>query len=284
MDKLGSIAKYDINRTCEMFQNQGNSKRFNKYDRVYFETNERCEEILSNFDFTDKCILTVLSSGDQAFQFYKHGAKSVDLFDINKLTIYYYYLRIWHMKKYGTMYPEWGFDNDYIRNLLASVKPNSMNEIIAYKYWSCFISRLDLKMINKFFYHSYSKKIEDDYDISLLLKKIDDDNFSFFNKDFSLPLDIPKKYDCIYTSNLSDYIKDERLKIYRDNLYNHLNKGGIVLSTNLSGSINCNKYMCQKRALRSHFKYKKISSLNEEFMERDDIGYSYKKRLIKRIM
>lgn len=283
MDKLGSIAKYDISRTDEMFRGCSGSKRFNTYDKVYFETNEKCEEIISDYDFTDKSVLTVLGSGDQAFQLYRAGAKNVDLFDINKLTIYYYYLRIWHMRKYGEMYPEWGFDNNYIRDLLASVKPNSRNEAIAYKYWSYFISRFDSDMIENFFYYPFYKRM-DNNDIPLLLKKIDEDDFNFYNNDISLPLDIPKKYDFIYTSNLSDYIKDERLKIYRDNLYNHLNKGGIVLSTNLSGSITCNKYICQRKVLRRYFKYKRISRLNDEIFGRDDIGYSYKKRRIKRII
>ena len=48
---------------------------------------------------------TVLASGDQAFYFYDNGAKKVDLFDINKLSIYYYYLRVWIIKYLGRFYP-----------------------------------------------------------------------------------------------------------------------------------------------------------------------------------
>lgn len=284
MGNIRDIVKYDIKKTDEMFQAPYGSSRFTTYDRVYSETNELCDKIISKFDVKDKSILTVLGSGDQAFQFYANGAKNVDLFDINKLTIYYYYLRIWHMKKYGMMYPEELFDSNYVSELLKSVTPGSKDEKKAYLYWNSFISRFGSNMITDFFTNSFYRKINEDVDTEFVLKKISEDDFSFHNLDFSLPFELSKTYDFIYTSNLSDYIKDERLKIYRDNLYNHLNKGGIVLSSNLSGSINCYKYVTQRKVLRHYFKYKKISNFNDEMMEIDDIGYSYKKRRIKRII
>ena len=284
MNKLESIAKYDIKKTDEMFQAPYGSSKFTTYDRVYSETNEPCDKIISKFDVKDKSVLTVLGSGDQAIQFYVNGAKNVDLFDINKLTIYYYYLRIWHMKKYGTMYPEDIFNSNYFKEILKYVNPSSYNEKLAYLYWNRFISKFDSDKLNNFFNNSFYRKINEDVNSELVLKKISEDDFSFHNLDFTLPFDLSKKYDFIYTSNLSDYIKDERLKIYRDNLYNHLNKGGIVLSSNLSGSINCHKYVTQRRALRRYFKFRNIRYFNKEFMEVDDIGYSYKKRRIKRII
>lgn len=188
------------------------------------------------------------------------------------------------MKKYGTMYPEDIFNSNYFKEILKYVNLSSYNEKLAYLYWNRFISKFDSDKLNNFFKNSFYRKINEDVNSELVLKKISEDDFSFHNLDFTLPFDLSKKYDFIYTSNLSDYIKDERLKIYRDNLYNHLNKGGIVLSSNLSGSINCHKYVTQRRALRLYFKFRNISYFNKEFMEVDDIGYSYKKRLIKRIV
>ena len=262
MGNIRDIVKYDIKKTDEMFQAPYGSSKFTTYDRVYSETNEPCDKIISKFDVKDKSVLTVLGSGDQAIQFYVNGAKNVDLFDINKLTIYYY----------------------YFKEILKYVNLSSYNEKLAYLYWNRFISKFDSDKLNNFFKNSFYRKINEDVNSELVLKKISEDDFSFHNLDFTLPFDLSKKYDFIYTSNLSDYIKDERLKIYRDNLYNHLNKGGIVLSSNLSGSINCHKYVTQRRALRLYFKFRNISYFNKEFMEVDDIGYSYKKRLIKRIV
>ena len=284
MGNIRDIVKYDIKKTDEMFQAPYGSSKFTTYDRVYSETNEPCDKIISKFDVKDKSVLTVLGSGDQAFQFYVNGAKNVDLFDINKLTIYYYYLRIWHMKKYGSMYPEDLFESNYVSELLKSVIPGSKDEKKAYLYWNRFISKFDSDKLIEFFSNSFFRKINEDVDPEFVLKKISEDDFSFHNLDFSLPFELSKTYDFIYTSNLSDYIKDERLKIYRDNLYNHLNKGGIVLSSNLSGSINCHKYVTQRKALRRYFIFRNIPYYNEEFMEVDDIGYYYKKRRIKRII
>ena len=66
-----------------------------RYATIYFHSNERSKEIFSEINVKNKDVLTVLGSGDQAFYLYDNGAKSVDMFDKNKLAIYYYYLRTW---------------------------------------------------------------------------------------------------------------------------------------------------------------------------------------------
>ena len=83
MKNVDSTFIHDIEKTGEMFQRGVRETRFNSYDRVYFDTNEACDDIISKYDFKDKKVLTVLASGDQAFHFYENGAKSVYLFDIN---------------------------------------------------------------------------------------------------------------------------------------------------------------------------------------------------------
>ena len=283
MGEIDITVIQDIKKTEEMLYSYYYN-RFSTYDKVFFETNEKCDKIISNYDVKDKTILTVLGSGDQAFQFYNHGAKNVDLFDINKLTIYYYYLRIWHIRKYGKMYPKWGPKKEYIKELLNSVNPKNETELKAYEYWSLFINKFNSDALHRFFHSPYNNGTYKKMDTSLLLDKIDNDDFDFYNIDISRLVDLEKKYDFIYTSNLSDYINDERLTIYRDNLYNHLNRGGIVLSSNLSGSIYCYKYYSQRKIMGRYFKFKCISDWNKELFEMDDIGYSYKKRLIKRII
>lgn len=281
MENINKIVRKDISRTNVMFQNTYHSDNFRDYGKVYFETNEACDKLISQFDVTNKRILTVLSSGDQAFQFYLKGAKRVDLFDINKLTIYYYYLRIWNIKKNGTMYPEIGFDINYIKELLKIVKPKSRDEDMAYKYWSKFVTKFDSKMIKRFFYSPYRKELYKNVDIELLLNIIENDSTKFYNKDISLIFDIPDKYDLIYTSNLSDYVEGDKIKLYRDNLYNHLNDGGIVLSSNLSG---VGPSFYKRRIMKKCFKYDEISVKNDCDSEDANIGYSYKKRKFKRFI
>ena len=88
---------------------------------VYFSTNEHLDDIFSYIDVKDKKVLSVIGSGDQAFYFYNNGAKKVDLFDINKLAIYYYFLRVWTMKYLNRSYPYKNFGTSYIRDLILSL-------------------------------------------------------------------------------------------------------------------------------------------------------------------
>ena len=105
------------------------------YDKIYFASNENLKKIFSNTDFFGKKVLTVLGSGDQSFYFYNHNASQVDLFDINKLTIYFYYLRIWFIEIYNNFYLPFNFDNEFLIRLLNKVKPKTEEEQAAYNFW-----------------------------------------------------------------------------------------------------------------------------------------------------
>ena len=50
MDKVDSTFIYDIEKTGEIFQSGVRETRFNSYDRVYFDTNEACDDIISKYD------------------------------------------------------------------------------------------------------------------------------------------------------------------------------------------------------------------------------------------
>ena len=282
MEKINSIVKMDVVGTREMIDKSYYESRFTKYDRVYFETNEDCDKLLSKIDVVDKKILTVLGSGDQAFHFYLNGAKHVDLFDVNKLTMYYYYLRIWNIKKNRTMYPNWHFDREFVKDLLSSVKPNSRQEAIAYRYWTEIVTKFDSNFLHQLYHAPNYKNLYENADINFLLERVEEDNFMFYDKDISLVFDIPKKYDIIYTSNIGDYIEKDSLILYRNNLYNHLNSGGIVLSSNLSHNLHYSILIYQKRVMDKYFKFNEISLRYEDNLM-NDIGYYYKKRRIKKI-
>ena len=63
---------------------------FGKYGKVYAFTNENVANCMKLVDFSKKkSALTVLSSGDHAFNLITEGIINVDTFDINKLTEYY---------------------------------------------------------------------------------------------------------------------------------------------------------------------------------------------------
>lgn len=63
------------------------------------------------------------------------------------------------MKKYGTMYPEDIFNNNYFKEILKYVNPSSYNERLAYLYWNKFISKFDSDKLNNFFVILFIKKL-----------------------------------------------------------------------------------------------------------------------------
>ena len=63
---------------------------FSEYQKVYKATNENIDGYMSRMNFQDKTkALTVLASGDHAFNLVYHGITKIDTFDTNKLTEYY---------------------------------------------------------------------------------------------------------------------------------------------------------------------------------------------------
>jgi len=63
---------------------------FEKYHKTYYWTNENINGYLNLTDFTGKTnALSVLASGDQAFNLVSHGISEIDTFDINALTEYF---------------------------------------------------------------------------------------------------------------------------------------------------------------------------------------------------
>ena len=160
---------YDIERTKDVFT-LDYEEGYIQYDRIYNSSNDSYRSIISNFDIKDKKVLSVLGSGDQAFHLYKSGAKIVDVFDINKLTIYYYFLRIWIIKYLGRAYPPYDFDNQYIINLLGHVSPTSQLEQNAYNYWSMYVKTYDSECNYKLFNHFLISNSV--FAISLIISKL----------------------------------------------------------------------------------------------------------------
>ena len=116
-------------------------KQHNWYDKIYYSTNEDLESLLDVFDVEGKDVLSVTGSGDQAFHFHSKGSKNVDLFDINRLTIHYYYLRVWILNYIGDYYPNMDFAS-YIEDLLKRVIPTTEEENISLLYWKRFIKEI----------------------------------------------------------------------------------------------------------------------------------------------
>lgn len=67
-------------------------------EKVYDFTNENLIDLSKIYHFADTNILTVLGSGDQYFSALLAGAKNIEVFDINYLTLYHFILKFTAIK------------------------------------------------------------------------------------------------------------------------------------------------------------------------------------------
>lgn len=221
----------DIDGTSDFLIRSVRNKKFSK---VYYSSNEDLYTIFSYFNFKNKDVLSVLASSDQIFSFYNAGASTVDTFDINKLAFYYYYIRRWIVQYFNDYYINGSLKCETISNLLGMVDPLDDYELLAYNYWNDFIKKFDDSLLNRMFYVGRKPLDDDVCDINTIKKRLESDNMSFYNVDISGNVDeITKKYDIIFTSNVIDYVHDDKLEQYKRNLCNLLNDNGVVLGTNV---------------------------------------------------
>ena len=252
--------------------------------KIYYCSNERLDDLFANFSVKDKNVYSVLASSDQVFYSYLNGARSVDTFDRNRLTKYYYYLRKWIIEYYGIYYPSEKllFDtNRYIEEILKKVECNGEEEASAYLFWSTFISlSLDLEDTNIF---HYSKYIDDNNrcdDVLRLRDILINKELSFRYEDLSGDISRDKKYDVIITSNLMEYIHDPLvLKKARNNLYDILKEDGEVICSYVINEKNDLSSIREKDIFSELFDVLEFPySGSCEYYRGRPLGYCYKKR------
>lgn len=168
-------------------------------------------ELFSTLDLKDKKCLAILSSGDQTFHLFNKEIKDIDLIDKNKLTIYYFYLRLCTIKYLNMYYPPVNFDCNFISELLKKIKPSSEIETKAYNYWSLFISNFSNREINDLFLTDNDLCDNSISNLSELNEKIDR-KYEFYDNDMKDRLFINKKYNFIYLSNLLDGLLGIKMK------------------------------------------------------------------------
>lgn len=220
----------DINYTLDVLNGCHNEK----YSNVYFKSNEDLNNLFNSFDFNNRKCLAILSSGDQVFHLLNKGVKNVDLIDKNKLTIYYFYLRLWTINYLNTYYPPMNFDCKFISDLLKKVEPSDEMEKKAYDYWKLFIFKFSDKSISNLFLADNNLFDNSISNLNDLKSKIDR-KYIFYNNDMKDKLFINNKYDFIYLSNLLEWIIKDKAEMIpiRNNLYHLLNDNGYVICSNL---------------------------------------------------
>lgn len=208
-------------------------KKVDGYDCVYYQTNEDLVDMYQTVDFTDKSVLSVLASGDQVLTSRMLGAKKVDAFDFNRLTLYYYYLRKWTILYAQSLYPD-VTDLNWISALLDCVKPASKLEEKALSFFRKHVSHdSDLE---KLFYDIYVQptgKIM--YFVSNQVAPYVKGDIDFTRIDMFEENDLQGNYDIIIMSNILDWSRNEYKKLTNacENIDKLLSEDGVVLCSRL---------------------------------------------------
>ena len=224
--------KFDRNKI------KNDARNFNCSDEIYYNSNEKLNTIYNNFDFNDKNILSVLGSGDQAFNLINRGAKKVDLFDRNNMTIYYFYLRIWIIEYLNTYYYQKYLNKDFIKDLIKIVRPKSLEEAKSLYFWR-YLVRNNLfgdYEDSVFSRDSEGMKNNNIKNLTKIKDFIKKNDFSFRNIDITDDVSIDKKYDYLILSNISEwlcYSDYDKIWKFTNNIFDLLNNDGIAICSTL---------------------------------------------------
>lgn len=198
------------------------------YQSIYMFTTENINAVIDSLDVKNKNILTVSASGDHIFNMLLNGAASIEAYDINYFTKYYFYfkeaairtltykefLNFFFKRMYG--FNNKVFDDKIFLNIVDNIKDEESK-----KFWDFLIRGVGGKVLynsNLFFQNHYPKNtyIEcNDYlyneeNYKALQQILNNYNYTFYLVNIFNDLNnIPnKKYDIIYFSNILDRIRE----------------------------------------------------------------------------
>lgn len=227
-----------------------------KYRPIYLFTNENIKAITDNISFKDREVLTVCSSGDQIFNMLLAGSKSIDSFDINIFTKYFYYLKEAAILSlsYHEFFEFFIPSKMLIRNkvfskdLFSKLESNIRNKEASF-FWNTLFEIYEGKKLyysNLFILDRYPKNtymkcnsyLTDEDKYNDLKKRLNTYQLSFKRIDISSEvakkLD-QKKYDIIYLSNILDTLDistelsyAKKIKEIVIDLKKHLYSNGVI--------------------------------------------------------
>ena len=250
-DNYESDILKDVNESLNI--NFGSKSLFGKYSGIYPYSNENLDVLFNNLDLKDKEVLSVAGSGDHSFYSYNKGACNVDLFDVNLLAKYYYYLRIWIIKNYNSFYfdtinkfKNYNEFSRYFGILFNLVNPTSIDEEEAHEYWKLLYNMCSLKWENYGFgyylrnklFRADTKRINWISDLSVIKDKLANNNSGFYNCDITgNQTGIDKVYDVIFLSNIFEYVDDEESIRLKNNICRLLKDDGYIVLSNVKGNL-----------------------------------------------
>lgn len=222
-----------------------------EFSRIYSFATENVAGYIDYFDFDNKSLLTVGSSGDQVLNAFYNGARDITLFDINEYAKYYVYLKITAILSLS--YQEFilfFFKHDissfkenehmFSKKIFNKIKDNLrlfdyesylfFDELISLYKWKKIRSRLfdddeDRKIVIK----GINKYLHDEKSYNKLKSVIRKIHFKYVYGNI-FEDDIDGKFDNIFLSNLCSVTSLENLKVLLQKLHkNNLNSKGSVL-------------------------------------------------------
>lgn len=251
----------DISMSERLLDSTLDNESFSKYSTVDLFTTEIISSYLQE-DFNKNSALTVIGSGDQAFNLAFLGVKNINMFDLNVLTYYNFWFKYGMIMAFShSEFLELNLcASSYISNyclfkhILEKIKKYIPNEV--YKYYYRIINfsyskgyyndykHNGIKPLYKWFFNSdrydsfknmyaSSKKNYEKTKYNLLTTK-----FTFtFGDARSIPNQLSNMFDIIILSNIADYLGNENHPLsltdfmaYIDSFYKLLNENGILIN------------------------------------------------------
>ena len=236
---------YKASSTCD-----GSFRYISEFSKIYPFTTENIAGYIDYFDFDDKSLLTVGSSGDQILNAFYNGARDITLFDINEYAKYYVYLKIAAIlslsyKEFKAFFFRHGL-TPFVRNhhmfspeLYEKIKGNL--RLLDYESFLFFDELFSLyeptKIRERMFDDDEDRNVvikgmnkylqdEESYNkLQAIIRKI---SFRYINGNI-FEEDVNGKYDNIFLSNLCTIANLEQLKSLLQKLdRNNLNSGGSI--------------------------------------------------------
>lgn len=236
---------YKASSTCD-----GSFRYISEFSKIYPFTTENIAGYIDYFDFDDKSLLTVGSSGDQILNAFYNGARDITLFDINEYAKYYVYLKIAAIlslsyKEFKAFFFRHGL-TPFVRNhhmfspeLYEKIKGNL--RLLDYESFLFFDELFSLyeptKIRERMFdddedrnvvikgMNKYLKDEESYNKLQAIIRKI---SFRYINGNI-FEEDVNGKFDNIFLSNLCTVANLEQLKSLLQKLdRNNLNSGGSI--------------------------------------------------------
>ena len=210
-------------------------------------TNENLTEVINRVNLKDKSVLTVASSSDQAFNFIYAGARSIDMFDINKLTEFYFYLKKALIEELSySDFLAFYFSGVILKKLSLSKKLYSkikdrLPDGRIREFWDYLFDNFSSNELSNLFIDEFNniktirfrnKYLENETNYNHLKNNlVNFQGVRFFTKNIiNEDIDISDKYDYIYLSNILDGIKVNTKREY----LNIVNKLMTKLDSNLT--------------------------------------------------